>query len=57
MSDFEKLFEMEEQENENERVLDDFQLERYCDNNPDCGCKCISCPFMAMNMRYHELYG
>ena len=49
---------MDEMElNEQEQMLDDFQLERMCNNNPDCGCKCMGCPFFAMNRRWHEEIG
>lgn len=31
--------------------MDDFALERFCENNPDCGCRCMSCPAFAQNRR------
>ena len=47
----------QEQQEQQEQMLDDFQLERMCNNNPDCGCKCMGCPFFAMNRRWHEEIG
>ena len=31
--------------------MDDFALERFCEKNPDCGCRCMSCPAFASNYR------
>ena len=35
-------------------LLTDEQLERICDNSPDCGCDCIRCAAFASNMKYHR---
>lgn len=34
--------------------MDDFELEKFCEHNPDCGCKCLSCPAFAANYRYNN---
>ena len=31
--------------------MDDYQLSRFCERNPDCGCRCMSCPAFAQNQR------
>ena len=37
-------------------VMDDFQLERFCERNKQCGCRCMSCPAFQANIRYHDGY-
>lgn len=36
--------------------MDDLQLERFCEMNPDCGCDCLHCPAFAVNYRYNNGY-
>ena len=36
--------------------MDDFELERFCERNPHCGCKCYKCPAFAQNYRYNNGY-
>ena len=36
--------------------MDDLQLERFCEMNPDCGCDCLHCPAFAANYRYNNGY-
>lgn len=38
------------------RVMSDYELERFCERNPDCGCNCMKCPAFIANMRYAEGY-
>ena len=32
--------------------MTDYQLEKFCERNPDCGCNCMKCPAFISNMRY-----
>lgn len=32
-------------------MFDEFQLERFCEHNPDCGCNCMRCPAFAKHYR------
>lgn len=32
-------------------MFDEFQLERFCENNLDCGCRCYRCPAFARHYR------
>ena len=36
--------------------MDDLQLERFCEMNPDCGCDCLHCPAFTANYRYNNGY-
>lgn len=35
-------------------VLNDSQLDRLCENSPDCGCDCMRCEAFEANQRYHR---
>ena len=34
--------------------MDDFELEKFCERNPDCGCQCMKCPAFAANYRFNN---
>lgn len=36
--------------------MTEYDLDKFCQNNPDCGCNCMRCPAFV---RFHneELYG
>ena len=36
--------------------MTDFELERFCERNPHCGCNCYKCPAFAANWRYNNGY-
>lgn len=36
--------------------MSDYELEKFCESNPDCGCKCMKCPAFAANQRYNNGY-
>ena len=36
--------------------MDDFELERFCEHNPHCGCMCYKCPAFAANYRHNNGY-
>ena len=36
--------------------MSDAELERYCNNNPNCGCNCMSCLAFAANYKYNNQY-
>ena len=38
------------------RPMSDYELEKFCESNPDCGCKCMKCPAFAANQRYNNGY-
>lgn len=29
--------------------MTDYELEKFCERNPNCGCKCFDCPAFAEN--------
>lgn len=31
--------------------MNDYELEKFCERNPDCGCDCMNCPAFASNQR------
>lgn len=31
--------------------MTEYELERFCERNPDCGCRCLKCPAMAEYQR------
>lgn len=31
--------------------MNERQLERFCERNPDCGCRCMACPAFAQHYR------
>ena len=35
-------------------VMDDYQLDKFCERNPDCGCNCMKCPAFIANYRYNN---
>ena len=36
--------------------MTDYELEQFCQRNPDCGCDCINCPAFAENYRTNNDY-
>ncbi len=36
------------------KPMSDYELERFCNNNPHCGCDCMNCPAFAANYRYNN---
>lgn len=34
--------------------MDEFELERFCERNPQCDCRCMRCAAFALYQR-HEL--
>ncbi len=37
--------------NKIEIIMNDYELEKFCERNPDCGCDCMNCPAFASNQR------
>lgn len=35
-------------------ITSEYELDRFCERNPNCGCNCMQCPAMAQFQR-HEL--
>lgn len=31
--------------------MTDYELEKFCERNPDCGCDCMRCPAFAAHQR------
>ena len=31
--------------------MTEYELDKLCERNPDCGCNCLKCPLMAMYQR------
>lgn len=36
--------------------MTDYELERFCESQPLCGCKCMKCPAFIANMRHNLGY-
>jgi hypothetical protein len=36
------------------KPMSDAELERYCNNNPNCGCNSMSCLAFAANYKYNN---
>ena len=32
--------------------MSDYELEKFCESQPDCGCNCMKCPAFAAHQRY-----
>ena len=38
------------------RPMSDNELEKFCESQHDCGCKCMKCYEFAANQRYNKGY-
>ena len=38
------------------RPMSDYEREKFCESNPDYGCKCMKCPAFAAHQRYINGY-
>ena len=36
--------------------MSDYELEKFCESQPDCGCNCMKCPAFAAHQRYINGY-
>lgn len=34
--------------------MNDYELDEYCKNNPECGCDCLHCQAFALNYWYNN---
>lgn len=33
------------------KLMTEYELDKLCERNPDCGCNCMKCPLMAKYQR------